>query len=96
MCERSKEPKSAYGETTQNEVSRLMSPQEKLAEIFQYHSPRPDQLPKYEAIRSAAKYLAEVILVNTPRGSDQDVAIRKLREAVMTANSSIALDGLNF
>jgi hypothetical protein len=76
--------------------TREMTQQEKIEELFRYHPPRPDQVPRYETIRNAGKYLAQVIISNTQRGSDQSKAIRKLREAVMAANSSIALDGLNF
>ena len=64
-----------------------------LNHIFKYHSPRPEQLPKYEAIREAGKNLAIIILAETPAGADQTAAIRKVREAVMTANAAIALDG---
>ncbi len=61
--------------------------------IFTYHSPTAEQLPKYEAIRAKAKELGHVIVANTPPSADQTAAIRLLREAVMTANASIALDG---
>lgn len=61
--------------------------------IFTYHSPTPEQLPKYEAIRAKAKELGLVIVENTPASADQTAAIRLLREAVMTANAAIALDG---
>jgi hypothetical protein len=61
--------------------------------IFTYHKPTAEQLPKYEAIRAKAKELANVIVANTPACADQTAAIRLLREAVMTANASIALDG---
>lgn len=61
--------------------------------IFTYHSPRPDQLPKYEVIRAAAKALGKTIIENTPACADQTAAIRLLREAVMTANAAIALEG---
>jgi hypothetical protein len=86
------EPKANQVET----CTREMTQHEKIEELFRYHPPRPDQIPRYETIRNAARYLAQVIVSNTPRGSDQSKAIRKLREAVMAANSSIALDGLNF
>lgn len=61
--------------------------------IFSYHSPTGDQPQRYEAIRSAAKVLAQAIVDNTPASADQTAAIRKVREAVMTANAGIALDG---
>lgn len=61
--------------------------------IFSYHAPMAGQVDKYESIRAAAKHLAKVILDNTPASADQTAAIRKVREAVMTANAAIALDG---
>ena len=61
--------------------------------IFTYHAPTPDQLPKYEAIRSKAKEMGQCIVDNTPGSADQTAAIRLLREAVMTANAAIALQG---
>lgn len=60
---------------------------------FTYHTPTPEQVPKYEAIREAGKHLAMAILENTPGSADQTDAIRKVREAVMTANAAIACDG---
>lgn len=59
---------------------------------FTYHSPQTDQIPKYAAIREAGLELANVILNTTPASADQIAAIRKVREAVMTANASIACD----
>jgi len=61
--------------------------------IFTYHAPTAEQLSAYAMIRSAAKNLAEVIIARSPNGADQTAAIRKVREAVFTANSAIALDG---
>jgi hypothetical protein len=61
--------------------------------IFTYHAPTPDQLPKYEAIRAKAKEMGQCIVDNTPGSADQTAAIRLLREAVMTANAAIALQG---
>lgn len=60
---------------------------------FTYHAPTADQLPRYEAIRAAGKAFAAVILANAPSSADQTVAIRKVREAVMTANAAIACWG---
>lgn len=62
--------------------------------IFSYHSPTGDQPQKYEAIRKAAKEFAKVLIENTPTNSvDQDTAIYLLRQCVMIANASVALDG---
>lgn len=60
---------------------------------FTYHSPSQYQLPKYQVIREAGKLLALCILENTPAGPDQTAAVRKVREAVMTANQAIACEG---
>lgn len=64
-----------------------------LENIFSYHKPTEEQLPKYEAIRSGALAFAKVLRDNTPESADQTDAMRKLREVVMTANASIALEG---
>jgi hypothetical protein len=60
---------------------------------FTYHAPTEGQPAKYQAIREAGKVFAEVVLTNTPSCPDQTVAIRKIREAVMVANQSIACGG---
>lgn len=66
-----------------------------LKELFSYHAPKPDQIPRYEAIRKAAYEFALVIAENTTSSPDQSAAIRKLRECVMTANASIALEDVS-
>lgn len=66
---------------------------EYLAEVFTYHAPTPEQIPKYHAVREAARAFAEVIVANCPPSADRSDALRKIREAAMTANSAIALDG---
>lgn len=60
---------------------------------FTYHSPTEDQIPKYKIIRDAGFDFANSILENTPACADQTAAIRKVREAVMTANAAIACGG---
>lgn len=64
-----------------------------LSNWFSYHTPTEQQVGQYQAIREAALRLAEVVLTNTPGSADQTAAIRKIREAVMTANASIACGG---
>ena len=64
-----------------------------IAAVFTYHPPTADQPVRYEVIRTKARELAEVILANTPACADQQAALRLLRESVMTANASIALQG---
>jgi len=57
---------------------------------FSYHAPTEAQIVAYKEIRQVAKSFAEVVLRHTPISADQTAAIRKIREAVMTANASIA------
>ena len=66
---------------------------ENLQNWFTYHSPTPDQLPKYLKIREAARAFAEVVVECTPPSADQSAAIRLIREAAMTANAAIACGG---
>ena len=73
---------------------RRLTLAEKIDDLFTYHAPEGNQPAQYEAIRSKAKELAHVIVTNTPECADQTAAIRKLREAVMTANAAIATKGL--
>lgn len=60
---------------------------------FTYHSPTEEQIPKYKAIRDAGLSLAHVINDSMPDCADKTAAIRKVREAVMTANQGIACGG---
>ena len=59
---------------------------------FTYHDD-PSKVHSYEMIRDAAKDLARIIIRHTPPSADQTTAIRKVREAVMTANAAIACGG---
>lgn len=63
-----------------------------ISHMFRYHPPKPDQIGKYEELRSAAETFSLTILRLTPGCPDQTAAIRKVREAVMTANAAIALE----
>jgi hypothetical protein len=66
---------------------------EELRNWFTYHAPAGDvQLQQYHRIREAGYLLAHTIMVNAPAGADQSAAIRKVREAVMTANAAIACE----
>lgn len=63
---------------------------EDLVNLFTYHSPNEEQIDKYQSIRDAALALATIIRDNTPTSSMQTLAVRKVQEAVMWANGSIA------
>jgi hypothetical protein len=79
---------------------RIMQPpgagteRDPLDDLFRYHPPSAEDLPKYAAINQAAKNFAEVLRANCPTYShDYRDAIRKIREARMIANAAVALRG---
>jgi hypothetical protein len=65
---------------------------EQVDQWFTYHPPSADQAERYQRIRTAARMFAVHLVECTPPGADQTAALRKLRECVMTANASIALE----
>jgi hypothetical protein len=69
-----------------------MITEDEIRNAFTYHPPTDAQKIRYDNIRVAARTLALAIIYNTPSSADQSAAIRKLRECVMTANASIALE----
>jgi hypothetical protein len=58
--------------------------------IFTYHPPFGNQAERYEHIRNYAKALARTILTACPESAERTLALRKIEESVMWANSSIA------
>ena len=69
---------------------------EQLEEWFTYHAPQGDQVERYQELREGGKALALLIVKLTPASADQSAAIRKVREAVMTANAAIACEPVPF
>jgi hypothetical protein len=63
-----------------------------LDNLFSYHPPKGNQVERYNDIREAGRLFAQVVVDSTPAGPDQSAAIRKIREAVMTANAAIACE----
>lgn len=64
---------------------------EDLDNLFTYHPPGSEsQVERYNRLREAGKQLAQVIIECVPVNPDRSAAIRKVREAVMTANAGIA------
>lgn len=61
--------------------------------VFSHHSATPEKLKSYEAIHTAAKDFAQVILERVPNCADRDSVLHLLREASMLACSAISLDG---
>ena len=60
---------------------------------FTYHPVSKDQMQRNVEIMSSAKMLALLIEAHCPPSSERTLALRKLQECVMWANSSIAING---
>ena len=71
---------------------RQESPEETIDYLFTFHDD-PDKTPHYVEIRESAKQFAKVLIRHCPPCADRTTAIRKVREAVMTANAAVALSG---
>lgn len=66
-----------------------MPTRQDIENMFTYHAPTDDEKLKLSAINEAAKALAMVIAESVPVCADQSAALRKVREARMTANAAI-------
>lgn len=65
---------------------------EEIDNVFQYHAPKGDQTERYETLRGTAKSFALQIEKMCPDSREKSLAMTKLREAVMWANASIAIN----
>jgi hypothetical protein len=78
-----------YEEYQMNHPSNKVT-SENLLNIFSYHDDE-NRVPHYQAIRKSALDFAQAIIDNTPDCADRTAALRRVREAVMTANAAVAL-----
>ena len=72
------------------EVRRRVVTDEEIENWFAYHTPREYQIQLYTRLRDQGRRMALLIRNSCPPGPDATAAIRKVREAVMTANQAIA------
>ena len=63
---------------------------EQLKHLFTYHPPINAQIPAYKLIRDNAYIYARFLSSILPKNDEHDIAIEKIREAVMWANASMA------
>lgn len=64
---------------------------EDLENRFSYHKPPNDEVGmRHDSIRHACLEAARSIVIDTPPGREQSLAITKLEEAMMWANAAIA------
>lgn len=81
---------------TKDNIHRNEVEQGQLDNAFSYHAPDGIQRVKYEALRASAREFAKSVIEFCPPSADRTAALRKVREALMTANASIALGGKSF
>lgn len=60
---------------------------------FTHHPPSAEQIGQYHAVREAGRQFALTLRAMCPPSADRSAAIRKARDAVMTANAAIACGG---
>jgi hypothetical protein len=61
--------------------------------LFDHHPKNEEQIQRYDYLRNAAKQFARAISEACPECADKNSAIRKIREALMTANAAITING---
>jgi hypothetical protein len=66
---------------------------EDVDDAFQYHPWTPEQIESGNKVRKALAEAVKTILREVPPSPDRSVAIRKIREARMDANSAITHNG---
>ena len=73
---------------------RLMADSERIERDFSYHVP-PDEatVALYAEMRHRARALALFIVDHVPEGREQALAVTKLEEVVMWANTGVARAG---
>ena len=70
--------------------------EEMIREIMSYHTPTPEMLPKFAAVREAAIAFVMAIDEHCPASADRTAAVRQVQDALMTANRSIANNGAGY
>ena len=77
-------------------AAEVEQPKDAIEILFTYHAPTLEQTESYKRIRKAAMELAREIDRSCPGGPDRTAAVRHVREAVMTANASIATNNAQY
>lgn len=67
-----------------------LTEREELNKRFTYHAPKGDQPDRYNKLRTIAKSLAEVIMIDTPASREQSLALTNLEQSIMWANAAVA------
>lgn len=71
---------------------RKAVPDSQLDRWFAYHPPSsPEVVAAHETVRAECRRLAQVFNDLLPEGPDKETALRKVREAMVWANTCIAV-----
>lgn len=76
---------------TNDAPARTLTIEEKVNDVVSYHKPDEAGIAAITNVREATKTLILAIVKNCPASADRSAAIRKAREAMMTANASIVV-----
>jgi hypothetical protein len=63
---------------------------ERLDVALAYHTPKPDQIPRYTILRQDARILALHVLQFCPPSHERLLALNMIGEVIMHANAAIA------
>jgi hypothetical protein len=67
---------------------------DEVKDVFDYHKWTDEQIAQGEKVREALGAAFKAIIENVPPSPDRTVALRKIREARMDANSAITHNGV--
>lgn len=76
---------------TQGNIDRIT--REEIENRFTYHSPKPEDVPKFEQLRNAAREFAILITSLVPDSLERTEALNHLDEVVMFSNAGISRHG---
>ncbi|MEW2127100.1 hypothetical protein AB0891_25610 [Streptomyces sp. NPDC007259] len=60
---------------------------------FNHHAPDEDDVTRHEAVRQAARAMAELVVQVTPEGREQALALTNIEQAMFWANAAVAREG---
>lgn len=84
-------PAEPPAQVQQPTVGPVRTISDKIMDVVKHHAPDAEQIDSITSIRGAAANFIAIIIENCPRNPDRSAAIRKVREAMMTANASIVV-----
>lgn len=67
--------------------------EDEVKDVFDYHPWTPEQIAAGNVVRAALGAAFKAVIENVPPSPDRTVALRKIREARMDANSAITHAG---